>query len=129
MDPSSGVAQDFSDTVYYTVTAPVDGTQRTYAVVVDVIIGIDEPGYINTVHVAPNPARNKFHIALDVQRAGTYEVRLVDMLGAEVMHRSWSATRGSNHLSMDVSNLPQGMYMVSIESEKARFNTKLQLIK
>lgn len=129
LNPGSGVIQEFSDTVHYTVTAPVDGSQRTYAVVVDVMTGIEELGQINTVHVLPNPASHNFRVVMDVQQAATYDLSIVNMLGAEVMQKSWSVNAGSNQLSLDVSQLPQGLYVVNVEGDKGRFKTKLQLVR
>ena len=129
ISPAKGVAQDFSDTVYYTVTAPLDGSTKTYAVVVDVATGIDAPANINSLQLAPNPTNGRFNVDLNVSKAGDYHVKVINIIGSMVADKNYHATVGKNIIPMDISNLPQGVYIVNIESKAGNFSKKLQLIK
>ncbi len=61
IDPASGVAQDFSSVVTYTVTAQ-DGTTQAWTVTVSLETGVSSAKIDKTVNIYPNPINNKLNI-------------------------------------------------------------------
>jgi hypothetical protein len=56
----------------------------------------------------------KLRIALNKQTGGAVQVRIVNGAGAEVFNQQIGKNRQSVRLQLDVSNLPDGVYQVSI---------------
>ena len=82
---------------------------------------------INTVNalkleVYPNPATNVFFVTYDSPQQASIE--LLDLRG-RVIERN--VTNGSNRTEINISDLPNGMYMLRIVSDNA--TTTKQVIK
>ena len=129
LTPGSGVAQDFRDTVYYTVTAPVDASSRTYAVLVDVAVGIGLPQGLKALSILPNPGNGVFNLNLEVNEAADYRVYIYSMTGRELLKRNWNVNSGTNRLSLDLSELGAGMYLIRLEGAGGVISRKLQIVK
>ena len=78
-------------------------------VVVDVTTSVkDNPVIINSTY--PNPASDILNIVLNEPVLG--EVRFVDITGREVLREKFN----TKHISINISNLPTGLYDVSVVS-------------
>ena len=75
---------------------------------------IDEPtlGPLPTLNVQPNPAHGQVTFLLEGEGAAPMELRLYDVLGKQVLQRSWPA--GTNKQTIDVSALAPGHYEASV---------------
>ncbi|MFC5410270.1 T9SS type A sorting domain-containing protein [Larkinella bovis] len=58
--------------------------------------------------------QGKLHIAVDKETGGTVVIRLTDQTGKEVFTQSIAKNRPTARVRLDVSNLPDGHYQVSI---------------
>ncbi|MCD6010810.1 MAG: hypothetical protein K0Q79_672 [Flavipsychrobacter sp.] len=101
---------------YYTVTSPLSSnsvkTQKT------------------TLDVFPNPAQNVLNLKFDLANTKDASITLSDMLGRVVatitndqMHS------GTNEVSLPVTNLPDGMYIVCLHSAKGDISRKVMISK
>jgi hypothetical protein len=66
LSPESGVANDFTNPVTYTVTAPISGESRDYTVTITQAVGIQELPGLNALQVYPNPTEKLLVVDLDM---------------------------------------------------------------
>lgn len=70
---------------------------------------------VGSVVVFPNPAKDKFHINLDRNLAGKVEIKLYNTLGGVVHTATYQ--NPADVRSIDVSKLPNGLYILQISNE------------
>ena len=63
----------------------------------------------------PNPATSTFFINYTAE-ATAYTLRLLNLSGQEVYSQSGQSLKGENRLSVEVQNLPNGLYFVELKS-------------
>lgn len=79
---------------------------------VDAVVGIEETDFDNAVQLYPNPATDRLFIR---NTEATHEaglLQIIDFSGALVMEK---AVTGSDVQSLDISNLPQGVYVARFQ--------------
>lgn len=81
-------------------------------------IGIEEDGKINPI-IYPNPSHNKLNIK--VSNAGEIYISIYNLLGAILFDYKFY----SSDISIDLTNLPEGMYVLNIINDNKRFTQKL----
>ncbi len=64
----------------------------------------------------PNPATNYVTVTFTAQTQGVNEISITDMQGKILMRKSATATIGSNRVSLDVSSLSKGVYLLKLQS-------------
>ncbi len=77
--------------------------------------GVSETEYTPKISLRPNPARDKIFIDVELARASDIDVRIHDVLGREVVAKSFAA--GTQTFSLDLPKLSAGMYMVTIQGK------------
>ncbi len=75
----------------------------------------------------PNPATNKVNFDFNLSGVSNASVNIVNLLGSVVKHAD--LTSGSDKVSIDVSDLPQGVYFYSIVANGNIYQTKKLIIK
>ena len=83
----------------------------------DYTSGISEKDNKNLV-LYPNPASQTFVINFTEAQEGVKQVRIFDMLGKEVM-----SIENPSSNTINIANLPTGIYAVCILSQSGRSNT------
>lgn len=70
------------------------------------------------VRLSPNPAENQFFIEWyeTEESKGTATLYLTDMMGRFVAHSAWGTVTGNNRQTVDMSNLPAGIYHYQFRS-------------
>ncbi len=102
------------------------GTSEAYYFIDDVSVvdctgvGISEVNDDAEVSVYPNPASNK--ITIESTKYKVQSIKMYDVLGEEV--NSLKPT-GNSKIEIDVSNLTQGVYFVTIQTEKGIVRKKV----
>jgi len=84
---------------------------------VTMILGLDN--FERTVQAYPNPANDKIYVKVP---AKTYTLTLVDSNGSIVK-------QVSNQDYINVKDIPNGLYLLLIESGKERQSVKVQVLK
>jgi chitinase len=79
------------------------------------------PISVNSINVFPNPAQDKIMIEGVNMEEGDI-VTLTDISGKVVFSQAWTSG------SLDISQLNQGLYIVSIRSDKGVYTTRIQKI-
>ena len=84
--------------------------------VANVTVGVDELSKPTlSFSVFPNPVGDTAEIDITIDQNADMAIRLMDIAGKVVMTEKTYYTKGTHHLSMDVSNLPKGIYILSIK--------------
>lgn len=87
-------------------------------------VGVEEIVATNeNLNIFPNPATDK--ITLRMREEGVYFVRMYNMFGAEVATFEYSGTA----ITYNVTNLPSGLYLVKLSSEKGKEFTAKFVVK
>ena len=87
------------------------------------VVGVDEANGSN-LNVYPNPAADILNIA--TSNDGTTQVTITDMAGRTVQSTTLFAARRTQ---LDVSALPAGIYVVTIENDTELLRRAVQLVK
>jgi len=75
----------------------------------------------NNVSIYPNPANNMLNVSFANTVVNKASVKIFSLIGSEVL----SATTSENNLSVDISNLAAGTYMVQITSDNVSITKKI----
>jgi hypothetical protein len=68
----------------------------------------------------PNPASSELNVKFNAASEGNYSIRMVDIAGRAVMTSNGSAVAGSNQVSLNISQLSAGIYMLNLENGNDR---------
>lgn len=78
------------------------------------------------ISVLPNPFREELVINLEGNVAGTALIQLVDLSGRILHQQSTDIFSGRQSLLLDnLSDIPDGVYVVSVQTENGTYNQKL----
>ncbi len=85
---------------------------------------------VGAAKVFPNPAYDKATVLLNVKQAGDVKITVLDMSGKAVME-VFNGHSNSGDMSVDfsTSNLSNGLYVISIQSDRKVKTLKLSVIK
>jgi subtilisin-like proprotein convertase family protein len=87
-------------------------------------VGTDEPGKTTlTFGLSPNPATESVWVTFDRPATTDMQIRMFNMGGQLI--QSVQLPQGSSRLQLLLSNLPQGVYAVQVESEQGTGVKKL----
>ncbi|MCW3102592.1 MAG: hypothetical protein JWO09_1032 [Bacteroidetes bacterium] len=65
-------------------------------------------------NVYPNPAVSSVSVVINSKGSGLFSVEVYDMMGKKKLATSMKASAGENNLSIDISQLAQGTYILSV---------------
>ncbi len=72
------------------------------------------------IQLSPNPCRDLLNIEFNAPASSAYNIQITDLQG-RVFHQ---ASKKSDRFSIDVSQLPQAVYILSLESERSRISKR-----
>ncbi len=102
------------------------GLSETFAVTVDYSVGIsDAAGRDRSFKLYPNPARNILYLKSGEKLSGILGIRIYDILGNLLIEKNKLQLDAGSTASFDISNLPEGIYLVNIRSNESSSNLKL----
>ncbi len=100
------------------------------AVLVPTTLSVDEIPSLNSLEIFPNPAIDKFSIALDMAQSENVTIDVLDITGKVVFSQSLGKlSAGQSLQTLDVSKLQSGIYMVNITVGNKQATSKLQVVK
>ncbi len=126
IDPPSGTGKDFTNPVTYTVTSP-DNTTKIWTVSVTKVFGIHNPNeedHESFFDIYPNPCWDKIQISNSKLQNNSplnpqpSKLEIIDLHG-KVVYEEEMWRRGVGEISVNVSHLPRGLYLVKLQTEKA----------
>lgn len=115
ISPASGVAQDFTSPVTYTVTACIDGSTQDYVVSIDVV-NVEE-FTADELNIYPQPANDILSIDFKDEAFISKGYSLINTSGQTLM----GGTIDAAYLELNVSSLHAGIYFLRIEKEAGTF--------
>jgi len=65
------------------------------------------------VNIYPNPTANKINIAYNANEVGTKLLKLIDIQGKTMLTKSIATQLGNNMISIDISSLTNGTYLLT----------------
>lgn len=89
-----------------------------------VALGVDEPVFRNGLRIYPSPAADYINIQLKSGITGQAVVSLFDLLGKARLQREVQITNGTIK-DLQLGSLPNGIYMIRIESEGVNYTSKV----
>jgi hypothetical protein len=122
---SSGVGLG-TKTIYVAVTLDGCSASDTIRVSFADCTGLNEgPSSALMLHVYPNPTSGMVIMATEnLQESGTIIIR--DLLGAEIIQIRTAS--GTSEHSVDLSSLPQGVYLIELKTKSTRTTKRLMLL-
>lgn len=85
---------------------------------------------INHLAVYPNPANDKAYINFTLAEKSTVQIKVTDALGRVMNSISKPGMEnGAHKLGIDLSTLSNGIYNVTVQTEKGNISTRLSVIK
>lgn len=79
--------------------------------------------------IYPNPASSEVHVDFDAETTGIAEVCLFDLTGRVVRKTEYQIAEGPNNLSLEVQDVPEGMYLVQVKMGDGRSLEKIIISK
>ena len=90
-------------------------------------IGIDENGWANGLKITPNPSNGLFTISGTRYSGSQIEINVNDIQGKRIYH--FSENTSSLDHRIDLSNMPNGMYLVNVITDEGIWSEKIVLHK
>jgi len=75
--------------------------------------------------VSPNPANQSARIPVTLGSNDQVNFTLVNMVGERVISKTFTGKRGENNFNFDVSELPAGIYLYTVQSGNQKATRKL----
>ncbi|MCB9235977.1 MAG: T9SS type A sorting domain-containing protein [Bacteroidia bacterium] len=122
--PSHTYTSNGTYTVTFTQTNDCGTDVVTQTITVDCLTGVEE-SIAGQVVLYPNPARDRAEIMIDLKGALTATISLTDLQGKALQTQTRAMVAGSNSVSLDLSGLSTGMYLVKINSDQFTWNAQL----
>jgi len=115
-DITNTAAQLSPGNYFVTVTDRL-GCASTLEVQIDVVSSADEPLWLQSISLSPNPTNGRVNLSVPNAPAMDMRIELLDMVGHVLQKRQIGQFQG-NSLEMDLSSYPNGLYFVRIVADK-----------
>ena len=118
VDPDPSIEQDFStgSPIEYTTYAPVTFEAKTYTVQVSFVAGIDADNAQNQLEVFPNPVSDNLTVVFTANESAETFIKVVDAVGHNVLESNVLSTVGKNFVTLDLRGLPNGLYLLHVQT-------------
>ncbi|WP_037361449.1 T9SS type A sorting domain-containing protein, partial [Schleiferia thermophila] len=110
------------------VTAFNSCGSATYCDTLKFAIGIAENRLANLLKVFPNPSSGVFSLTFTDELAAL-PIEVTDLTGKLILRREWTSSSGHFDLTLDLSHLPSGSYLLRVHSTAGIINRKLTIAK
>ncbi|MES2678821.1 MAG: T9SS type A sorting domain-containing protein [Bacteroidota bacterium] len=80
---------------------------------------------VSNSFIYPNPATNNALLAIELNRATTIKISIVNVLGQVVKNLDAKSPTGANTIGIDLNGLSKGIYLVNIDANGASATKKL----
>ncbi len=108
---------------YYRLKTVNDDGSYTYSQVVVADFGGQQSIAGN---LYPNPTFSLLYYSIYKNNTSNVVINIIDITGRVLLKNTFNPSMGINTFSMDVSNLPQGMYILQFEDESGTINQKFE---
>lgn len=125
INPGSGVTQDFTNPVNYTVTAQDASTKKWTVNVTKQTSGLNELSIENAISIYPNPSTGNISVDLSKLKMETQLIQFLNYAGQIVFETSVS--KNHDQTQINLSQLSKGMYIARIHTEVGIVTKKIIL--
>jgi hypothetical protein len=77
----------------------------------------------------PNPVADNATVTLNSSESGAANLTLFDAVGKVVLHKQINIVPGDNTFQLEMSDLPQGLYILAIQSNELQVSSTERLMK
>lgn len=118
-----GVAGDYT----VTLTAKnANGCEDVTTVDVSVTVGIEEKEAFNSISLYPNPTANIANLNFNLKNESDIQVLVFDIAGKIIFDaKETNVLTGENNIAIDMINMNNGIYFVTIKADKAVVTKRL----
>ncbi len=114
----------------YVITYSVLGANGCYGVSADTLsvtqygslIGISG---VSELNVTPNPGNGYFVLGITLQSARSISILITDVVGRKLVETTEVLSTGRNTKNIDLSNMPKGIYQLTVSSGRQHKTLKL----
>lgn len=78
-----------------------------------------------SLSLQPNPADERVTLRIQSPRAARATLRILDLVGKQVLQRSAVLPQGSSQYQLATTHLPQGIYLVQVASDDMAYTSRL----
>lgn len=111
-----GLRAPYMQICTYDATGDIATIHQKYTLVANVTVGVDELSKPSlSFSVFPNPVGDTAEIDITIDQNSDMAIRLMDIAGKTVRTEKPYFIKGTHHISMDVSDLPKGVYILSVK--------------
>lgn len=103
----------------------LSGTQPCLRVEIDPLTSTSEIPGLTQYRMFPNPAGDRVRVQFTVNEPAHLRVRLISSLGQELASWDWRVASGAQERSLDLSQIPDGWYTLTMESQTGMLSRKL----
>jgi len=117
-----GIAQTFPSSTFpgdYTISVLAKGSAKCTSTPTE-----DLQSFVSALNIQPNPANEAIHVSFNVQQAGEYDVRVVNVIGATVLQSKINLINGGNEMMLTTSSLNNGLYFYALSKDNQTFTQK-----
>ena len=121
----------------YGKTDPLEDFKRILKIYFDILIKEDDKLIMSIfckiienkleskLNVYPNPANSKIYVDLKTDNASAYILKMTNLLGERVMQSFIPKGNKGFLKSIDISDLPKGVYILEIESDTKHYTQRV----
>ena len=91
-------------------------------------INTTEKSGIRAVNIYPNPTNDLLTLEINLQEKSLVEIRIIDMLGKQILSQNGYYSVGSNEILINTNNLKSGVYMYLITVNNVKVTSKKLII-
>ena len=92
---------------------------------VAITVSIEELMGLSNLTIYPNPASETAIISFDNTLGNSFEIQLIDQLGRVIMSQNDVQISGSNLVTIDLTNLSDGLYSIQLTSNQNTISKRL----
>jgi PKD repeat protein len=102
--------------IAYNTVGCADSVEKS----IDYKLGIQTNTLTSKLSVSPNPFSNWLELRFALEKAGKYQIRLLNSTGVPVINwQTYSLTQGTNSVRLNTADLPAGTYLVQVTDGSA----------
>lgn len=100
-------------------------TQPCLRVKIDPLTSTSDIPGLTQYRMFPNPAGDMVQVQFTANESASLRVRLISSLGQELASWNWRVASGAQERSLDLSQIPDGWYILTLESKTGTLSRKL----
>jgi len=111
---------------YQVVLTAINGNCTDTTVLnVAITVSIEELMGLSNLTIYPNPASETAVISFDNTLGNSFDIQLIDQLGRVIMSQNGVQASGSNLVTIDLTNLSDGLYSIQLTSNQNTISKRL----